>query len=147
MTLASRHIFALLKFVSQHVSSWVSTSRQPNRVESHLRTNHTLRVLWHQCKNTSRWITRKQPGSHILTPSLPQPVEFPGWKVHAYKPANSIVDNNCTFSTAHFDRNPFTCSCEGKGSGGGVGEKGGVAFMISDLALLLVVFSEWQRKG
>ena len=38
--------------------------------------------------------------------------------------------NKSTFSTVHFDRNPFTCSCKG-------GKKG---LMISNLALLLVVF-------
>ena len=32
----------------------------------------------------------------ILTPSLPQPVTFPGWKVHTYTPANSIFDGPTT---------------------------------------------------
>ena len=31
-----------------------------------------------------------------LTPSLPQPVKFPGWKVHTYTPANSIFDGPIT---------------------------------------------------
>ena len=32
----------------------------------------------------------------ILTPSLPQPVKFPGRKVHTYMPANSIFDGPIT---------------------------------------------------
>ena len=31
-----------------------------------------------------------------LTPSLPQPVKFRGWKVHTYTPANSIFDGPIT---------------------------------------------------
>ena len=37
-------------------------------------------------------------------------------------PANSILDGpvaNLTFNTVHFGRNPFTCSCKGRGGGGG----------------------------
>ena len=42
-----------------------------------------------------------------LTPSLPQPVKFPGWKMLTNTPANSIFDgsnNKSTSNTVHFDR-------------------------------------------
>ena len=49
-----------------------------------------------------------------FTPSLPQPVKFPGWKVHKYTPANNIIIwwsySKSSFNTLHFDRNPFTPS-------------------------------------
>ena len=32
----------------------------------------------------------------LLTPQLPQPVNFPGWKVHTYTPANSIFEGPIT---------------------------------------------------
>ena len=42
-----------------------------------------------------------------ITPSLPQPVKFPGQKVHTYIPANSIIIrwsyDKSTFKTLHFD--------------------------------------------
>ena len=31
-----------------------------------------------------------------LTPSLPRPVKFPGWKLHIYTPADSIFDGSTT---------------------------------------------------
>ena len=55
---------------------------------------------------------------NAITPRLPQPVKFLGWKVHAYMPANTIFGgpvsscNKSTFNAVHFDRNPFTSSCE-----------------------------------
>ena len=52
--------------------------------------------------------------------------------MHTYTPANSMFDDpttNLTFDTEHFDRNPFTCLCEG-------GKK---ALMVSNLALLVLV--------
>ena len=27
----------------------------------------------------------------FVTPSLSQPVKFPGWKMHTYTPANSVI--------------------------------------------------------
>ena len=38
------------------------------------------------------WFT----STETLTPSLPQPVKFAGWKVHAYTPANSIFEGPIT---------------------------------------------------
>ena len=56
------------------------------------------------------------PGSAASSlPSLPQPVNFPGGKVHTYTPANSISDGPITNRLSvlcSFDRSPFTCSCE-----------------------------------
>ena len=51
----------------------------------------------------------------LLTPSLPQPVKFPGWKVHTYTPPNSICDGTVTnlLPILCINRNPFTGSCEG----------------------------------
>ena len=71
----------------------------------------------------------------FLTPSLTQPVKFPGRNVHTCSPADSvfggpITDNKSAFNATHFDRSPLMCSCE----------EGNKAFMISNLALLLVVF-------
>ena len=36
--------------------------------------------------------------STFLTPSLPQPVKFPAWKVHIYTPPNSMFDGPVTNS-------------------------------------------------
>ena len=56
------------------------------------------------------------PGSAASSlPSLPQPVKFPGGKVHTYTPANSISDGpitNLLSVLCSFDRSPFTRSCE-----------------------------------
>ena len=48
-----------------------------------------------------------------LTPSLPQPVKFPGCKVHTHTPANSIFDGpitNLTFNAVHFDKVRLSCA-------------------------------------
>ena len=79
-----------------------------------------------------------------LTPSLPQLVKFPGWKVthtHACKQYIWWSYNKSAFNTMHFDTNPFMCSCEGGGGGGGK------ALMISNLALLLIVFRATARQA
>ena len=47
----------------------------------------------------------------LLTPSLPQPVKFPGWRVHC----KQYIWWSCIksiFNTTHFHRNPLACSCE-----------------------------------
>ena len=46
-----------------------------------------------------------------LTPSLPQPVKFPGWKIHrrACKTVYFPVPITSTFNAVCFDANPFTC--------------------------------------
>ena len=73
----------------------------------------------------------------LLTPSLPQPITFPSWKVHTYTThANTIFHGPVTnllsiLCILYFDRNPFTCSCKG-GWGG--------ALMISNLVFLSVIF-------
>ena len=48
-----------------------------------------------------------------LTPSLRQPVRFPGRNMHG-QTADSIFSGPVTsaFSAARFDENPFTCQCE-----------------------------------
>ena len=46
-----------------------------------------------------RWVANShwQRGCYAsLTPSLPQPVQFLGWKVHTYMPADSIFDGPVT---------------------------------------------------
>jgi len=50
----------------------------------------------------------------LLTPSLPQPVKFPGWKMHRRTCKLYIFwsCNTATFSAMHFDKNSFTCQCE-----------------------------------
>ena len=66
-----------------------------------------------------------------LTPLLPQPVRFLGRKVHTYMPANSIFDGPVT--------NLLSVLCiliEVLSCGHAKAKK---AFMISNLALLLVV--------
>ena len=49
-----------------------------------------------------------------LTPSLSQPVKFPGWKVHGCACKQSIFQsyNTSTFTAVCFDETPFTCQCE-----------------------------------
>ena len=49
----------------------------------------------------------------ILTPSLPQPVKFPGWKMHgcACKQCIFWSYNTSTFNAMRFDENLFTCQC------------------------------------
>ena len=50
-----------------------------------------------------------------LTPSLSQLVKFHRWKVHPYTPANSIFSGTVTnLLSKHFDRKPFTSSCQRK---------------------------------
>ena len=46
-------------------------------------------------------------------PRSPQPLKFPGWKVHTWTPSNSIFDGPITNLLSIIDRNPFGCSCEG----------------------------------
>ena len=55
-----------------------------------------------QCGQTSYFI--------FLTPSLPQPVKFPGLKMDGRNFANSIFSGPIafTFSAVRFDENPFT---------------------------------------
>ena len=49
-----------------------------------------------------------------LTPSLPQPVIFPGWKMHGRASKQYIFQsyNSSTFNVMRFSANPFSCSCE-----------------------------------
>ena len=49
-----------------------------------------------------------------LTPSLPQPVQFQGWKLYGSTSKQYIFPfyNTSTFSAMHFDENPFTCQCK-----------------------------------
>ena len=48
--------------------------------------------------------------SEQLTPSLPQPVKFLGWKVHvrAWKQSISWSCNKSLFNSVGFDEIPFT---------------------------------------
>ena len=48
-----------------------------------------------------------------LTPSLPQPLKLPGWKMHgrAYGEYIFWSHNTSTFNAVLFDNNPFTCHC------------------------------------
>ena len=50
----------------------------------------------------------------ILTPSMPQPVKFTGWKLHGHSCRQSISRsfNTSTFNAKRFYENPFTCRCE-----------------------------------
>ena len=52
----------------------------------------------------------------MLTTSLPQPLKFPGWKMHGRACALYIFRsfNTSAFSATLFDENPFTCQCEKK---------------------------------
>ena len=49
----------------------------------------------------------------LLAPLLPQPVKFPGWKMHTRtcKQYTFRSYNTSTFSAVRFDENPFTCLC------------------------------------
>ena len=67
-----------------------------------------------------------------LTPSLPQPVKFPSWKLHTrawkryiFQSFNKSISqsfnnsisrsfNKSTFNTVHFDENPFTTQANAK---------------------------------
>ena len=73
-----------------------------------------------------------------LTPSLPQPVKFPGWKVHAYTPANSIFDG--------FITNLLSILCSLIEFLSHALVKGKKASTISSLTLLLVIFWVTMRQ-
>ena len=68
----------------------------------------------------------------ILTPSLPQPVKFPGRKVHTYMPANSIFDGPIA--------NLFLILCVLIEVLSRAHAKEETTVMISSFALLLVIF-------
>ena len=51
-----------------------------------------LLFFWNHFCRFTEWKLIK----HLLTPSLPQPVKFLGWKVHTYTPPNSIFDGHIT---------------------------------------------------
>ena len=48
------------------------------------------------------------------TPSLPQPVKFPGWKMRGCVCKQYIFQscNTCSFNAMHFDESPFACQCK-----------------------------------
>ena len=50
----------------------------------------------------------------VLTPSLPQPVKFPGWMMHGRACKQYIFRsyNINIFSATRFDGDPFRCQCE-----------------------------------
>ena len=48
-----------------------------------------------------------------LTSSQPQSVKFPAWKVHTCRQYIWWSFNKSTLNSVHFNRNPFTCLCEG----------------------------------
>ena len=73
-----------------------------------------------------------------LTPSLPRPVKFPGWKTHG-RACKQYIFRSCstsTFNAMCFDENPFTCQRETE-------DKKASGFQIS---LILDVF-KWLRGG
>ena len=81
----------------------------------------------------------------VLTPSLTQPVKFPGWKcTHTrLQTIYLMVLQNPTFNTVNFHRNALTWSHEG-------GKK--VLMVSLNLAILWLVFQvterrAWQWKG
>ena len=53
----------------------------------------------------------KKITAYCLTPSLPQPVKFPGRKMHgpAYKQYIFKSCSTATFNAMYSDENPFTC--------------------------------------
>ena len=73
-----------------------------------------------------------------LTPSLHQPIKFPGGKVHTYTPADSIFDGPIT--------NLVSILCISVEILSRAHAKGEKALMVSSLALLLVIFqvTAWQ---
>ena len=76
-------------------------------------------------------------GAISLTPSLPQPVKFPGWKMRgrACKPYIFRSYNTSTFSAMRLDKNPFTRRCEKRMQKG---------VRVWDFALLWLVF-KWRH--
>ena len=85
-------------------------------------------------QNKIKWVNMKIVLISFLTPSLPQPVKFPGWQMPTYACKQHIwwSYNKSTFNTVRSDRNPFTCSCKRRKK----------TLIISRLVILLVVFSE-----
>ena len=63
----------------------------------------TSPTRWNMCCSNSN-----------LTSSLPEPVKFPGWKMHecAYKQCIFGSCNTCTFSAMRLDEKSFTCQCK-----------------------------------
>ena len=72
----------------------------------------------------------------VLTPSLPQSVKFPGWKMHgrACKECIFWSCNTSASNAVHFDENPFTCQVKRRQKGS----------RVSNFALLLVIF-KWHH--
>ena len=96
---------------------------------------HSVLQLTYVCEVP--FFTRVHSVVKLLTPSLPQPVKFLGWKVHPYTPEKSVLDGNkSAFNPVPFDRSPLMCSCEGEKS-------------VNDfnLALLSVVLGVWFQFG
>ena len=61
------------------------------------------------------WFNPISTPNNKLTPSLPQPVAFPGWKTHGRAACKEYIFrsyNTSTLNAKHFDENPFTCQCE-----------------------------------
>ena len=88
--------------------------------------------------------TAQRSHDSMLTPSLPQRVTFPGWKVHTYTPANSIFYGPVT--------NLLSVLCILIGILLRAHTQGKKALIISNLTLLSVVFramarQSWQWKG
>ena len=55
--------------------------------------------LWKDGRKECKGTPNGKPPEHqnvVLTPSLPQPVKCPGWKVHNDMPANSILSHPIT---------------------------------------------------
>ena len=67
-------------------------------------------------QNKVKWVNMKIFLISFLTPSLPQPVKFPGWQMPTYACKQRIwwSYHNSTFNTVRSDRNPIMCSCEGE---------------------------------
>ena len=72
----------------------------------------------------------------VLTPSLPQSVKFPGWKMHGRACKECIFQSYSTSASnaVHFDENPFTYQVKRRQKGS----------RVSNFALLLVVF-KWHH--
>ena len=119
----------------------LSTRCMTARISAYSRSSVTAATASAVWMLSLRWVANShwQCGCYAsLTPSLPQPVKFLVWKVHTYRPANSIFDGRITHLLLI-----LSILIEILSPAHAKGEKTLNDFRFGTLTDL---FSEWQRR-